>query len=226
VKPPIDQERYNVWDELDNFVDELTILMNKCQVITGNLPNPQKNPVDVTFHPRVIDDIVARARYYDEKLTKPDFSNIDIYQQGHWEHLAKLSMLEAISRGELKELVNEDKTESTVFVTEKDLQRAQKFLDNVSKTNELIAEALVASEGMKTSKKVLDRIYYMIEKAGSMGIDRSTLTRNLNLKTKDFNEYMTTLFSQDRIYTEKKRTGKAGTSTTFYFSTKFKEEDK
>lgn len=220
-KPPIFPERFGVWGELDAFVDELVILMNKYRKATGDVPNPQKNPIDITFHPNVIESINACAQKYDERLTKPDISNLDIYQQGCWEQHSKLSMLEAVSRGEL---IESKPIGKFVFVSERDYERAQKFLKNVSKTNELVADSLVSSEEVKTSKRALDRVYLKIENAGSAGIDHSTLSKNLHLKTKEVTELIDSLISQDRIRKGSRRIGKAGSETIFYTATKFPEE--
>jgi hypothetical protein len=159
--------------------------------------------IEIRFIPRVIDSINDYAKKLDADLDREP-TNVNIYRQSLWEHLAKLSMLNAIARGRVDLVAGEN----VVNVTEDDYSKADAFLQEaVKNSDKAILSIAEREQPIRTAEQPLDRVYRIIASAGSGGISRSELHRKTNMISKDLDEILYTLRESGKVKWEVRKTG-------------------
>jgi hypothetical protein len=191
-KPPMSEERESIYGELrrinDKFVDKMMNYGDKASKISPFL-------LDISFHSEAIDIINEYAKKNDEAL-RTNVTNVNIYMQSFWEHLAKLSMINAISRDSIK-LVH---GEWIAFVNLEDCTSALEFLTKATKhTPDIISNLGKVDDPIRTSREPIERIFGIIESSGELGIQRKELYRKANMKAEIIESFINTLIMQERI---------------------------
>ena len=184
-KEPLNTTRNYIYHDLDVFVEDLTKRMIKYHGQSYN----------VYFYPQVMDKINAFAYECDKKLEEEE-SDVNIYKQSFWEHLTKLSALEAIARGNVI-LVRD---EFVINVEEEDFRKAKTFLDDVMKRSvEVIYSLSEYRQPIKIAKDPIERVYSIIASAGEEGMSKTNLYRETNMISSELYEIIGTLLQQERI---------------------------
>lgn len=212
---PIRIGREQIYIELKEYAGDLAKKMIEFRDIAE-----EKRPhyISVNFAPKVTSFINTYARQLDDAL-KGDASNVNIYLQSLWEHLAKLSALRAIAKGKLTGIAGQ----LDLNIREEDLQKAKAFLTDAVKHSEEMIEQLGAERmPIRSYKDPLERIYHAIANAGSEGIQHSALYRKLgNMRKDEIEALIDTLWVQGRVIRELVRKGPKRTPAILY---KTKEE--
>lgn len=183
---PLNLFRKDILPSFDPYIEELIDKMIKYNSI---------KPIDTHYHPRVMDKINEVARKNDEAL-KEKTDDVTIYKQGFWEQLAKLSVLEALSRDGVTILGDK----KVLFVNENDLSKAKKFLDKATKHSEDIITGLGAvAEPLRTAERPLERVYRLIVSAGKEGIYRKDLLTKSKMSSRELNTWIETLIGRGNI---------------------------
>jgi len=191
--PPLMDGRDEVYDNLKELGEELGERMLEFYKKASGLDPPL---MEVILTPRVLNSINSYAEELDKKITR-DPSDANIYLQSLWEHLAKLSTLRAIARGNLVE----EWGVPTINVEDEDLERAKSFLrEATSKAKDIIDDLGFERRKPISYEEPIERIYRTIAEAGEEGIKRSDLLRkNRWCRADDLDRYLGTLIQQGRI---------------------------
>lgn len=190
--PPMSEDRESIWGELkdlnDEFFKRMMLYYDRASKISPFL-------LDISFHGDAIEIINGYAKENDEVL-KNNVTNVTIYMQSFWEHLAKLSMINAIAR----DSVNLVHGEWIAFVSPEDTTTALEFLLKASKySSDIISNLGKIDEPIKTSRDSIERIFAIIDEAGELGIKRKDLYRRANMKADVIESFLVTLVRQERI---------------------------
>ncbi len=213
-KKPLDRMRQDVYGELWTVVDEF---VKKALQITEKLETSSLETFDMVFAPDAENIVNKYARKHDKALESNfGVTDANIYMQSFWEHLAKLSMLRAISRNSFKLERNGD---SVGWIEKVDVEEALDFLNRATKHNRQIISNLEESdEKIRTSKHPLERIFELID-SDTKGIPRSELFRKTGMTKRLLDSYLDTLFAQERIELKTVSSGKrGGRAKAMYFS--------
>jgi len=192
---PLKEQRREVYTDLWNLseaiVDKMIDYHSKASDFSPFL-------LDITFHPQAMDLINSFAKENDDNLVD-EVTNLNIYRQSFWEHLAKLAMLNAIARDSVRKVAGE----WSGFVSLEDTKIARDYLQRCTKySSDIIANLGRLDEPIKTSRDNLSRIYQIISSEGNNGILRKDLYRKANLKARELEELLKTLVAQERIVME------------------------
>ena len=203
--PPINSFRENVYHDLWTSSEIIYETMNDIVEAMGE---SSISSFDTSFHPKAMKIINTYARENDDALKKK-VTDANIYMQSFWEHLAKLSMLEAISE---KSFLKEE-TPPKCWVTERHTLTALDFLKRATKHNRDIINNLGKEEEKILQSTVpLERIYQIIKKKPE--VSRAEVYRVCNMNDIRVQSYLRTLVRQERIHEFQKKTGSR--YSTFY----------
>lgn len=190
--PPVDDERESIYGELWGLSEVLLERMLKYQKEASKI-SPYL--LDITFQPTAMDVINEYAKKTDKAL-EHEITNLNIYQQSFWEHLAKLAMLNCISRDGMT--VRQGRV--VAFVTLDDVRRAQEYMDRATKySSDIISNLGSLDEPIKTSKDALGRIYQIIASSGDAGISQSQLYRKAHMKSTELTVLLNTLILSEKV---------------------------
>ena len=192
--PPIQTARGSVYEELFTPVTHIVEKMKEYKDYSQE-NNPQY--IDTSFHPSAERFINRYSKENDDKL-KEEVNNFNIYMQGYWEHLTKISMLHAISRDAVRELPGGMGTQ--LVVSKQDCEKAQEFLDRATKySRDIISNLSRVDVPIQSAQAPLERVFSVISEAGSTGIQRKDLYRKTNMTARGLQEILNTLLLQERI---------------------------
>ena len=197
--PPLDM-RAKVEDEFVDNVTSIGNLMKNYYEMTGNIEGRYKLIETAFLDMKFINDI---AKKNDEKLLDEE-SFYNIYMQGYWEHLTKISMLHAIARSSIVERISSD---PFLQVSREDTRKAHDFLQRATKySQEAIDNLGYVDVVMKDVTEPLNRVYNFI-KEHQDGLERFVLYRKINIPREDLDSLVSQLITQEKIAVEIKQTG-------------------
>lgn len=207
--PPIDTFREKMYGYLWEVADEVTKKMNHIVDMMGKYAI---SSFDIGFSPKAESVINKYAEKHDKRLTSKDgMTDANIYMQSFWEHLAKLSMLEAI----VNDSYNKEEYPARCWVKAEHVEKALDFLNRATYHNrEIISSLGREEEKLITSTTPLERILAIIESAGPKGIKRSELYRKANLTKNKLQLYIDTLITREQV--KQFQTSLHGNVSTFY----------
>jgi DNA-binding Xre family transcriptional regulator len=219
--PPIDLDRRMAEDKLDELAQEIkNMMVEYSKICEENLKMFQSPLIDVFLLPPVKEEINDYERKLDLTV-RVNPNDVNIYKQSLWEHLTKLAIVHAISRGELTKLAEGE----VMNVRLEDLREAKRFLEETVKhIDEVISSLGEREEPIKTVKTLADRVYNIIASGGEKGtsggekgMKRSEAYRRLggNISRRDFDEAIEVLLETERIREEKQSTG--GRKAVIYY---------
>ena len=189
--PPLREGRDEIYDELLAYAGAMAKLMERFHVISSSYTPPV---LDILFNPRAIERINELAEELDRMLVREE-SDANIYRQGLWEHLAKLSMLRRIAEGRLERLG--DFYQMTVRTEH--VEKALEFLKPISeKVDDIILSLGEERQPIRTYEDPLDRIYRIIASAGPSGISRADLYRKAKMRARELDELLATLIRMEK----------------------------
>jgi hypothetical protein len=196
--PPIREEYELVLKSLDQLAEELKNRMIELSKVRKEREERGLEPkgfIPVYFFPQVESKIIAFSYELDMAVRK-DPNDINIYKQSLWEHLAKLAIVRAISRGKLDEI---RKGDLVVNVREEDYVKARAFLDEVMKAiDEVILSLGEREKAVPTVETALDKIKRLLAEAGGE-MERQHLLRKMKISAKEFDEYISTLVQRGEV---------------------------
>lgn len=210
--PPIDAYREKMYGYLWEVSEIITDFMNR--IVTKMGKYGLSSGFDTGFSPGAEMVINKYAEKNDKMLTsKGGLTDANIYMQSFWEHLAKLSMLEAI----VNESFNEEEYPPRCWVKKEHVEKALDFLNRATQHNrEIISSLGREEEKLITSTTPLERVLAVVESAGAIGIKRSELYRRCNMTSNKLQLYLETLTAREQIKAIRK-TVKGKTSTFYKF---------
>jgi len=186
-KPPFRLELKNVYDDLANLAEKIGEKVFEY----SNYASTSR--IIANIHP----EVAERINRYAEKLdmmVKNIGDDVSIVKQTQWEHLAKLSILDAISKCNIKTLSNYP----ILHVDKENFVEALKFLRYVDeKMENIVAKIASYREPVKTSFEPIERVYAIIKQHGE--ITRAELYKKAMMKKRELDEILETLLSAERI---------------------------
>jgi len=201
-KPPLDVFRSQIYEKLDEFIEDLTQKMIKYQ---------KSAPISVIHLPNVMNRINEYARELDAAVEKEE-SDYNIYRQSYWEHVTKISALEAIAEGSIREDPNRN---LIADVKKEHLERALDFVAEVTSHMEEVIQSLGAEKKpVVTAEDPLERVYNIIAEGGDKGIARYMVYRKAKMLADELDEIIATLIQAQRVEVIRKNT--SGRIATFY----------
>jgi hypothetical protein len=206
--PPLDRTRENTYEKLWKMTE---IFAARAKKLTEKLETISASNFNVVFHPAAETLINEVAKKYDDALTDPlGVTDANIYMQSFWEHLAKLSMICAISRDSFRD----EKGDILGWVEKKDVLKALDFLERATKHNRNIISNLDEKrEKIISATHPIEKVFEII-KSEPKGIVRSELYRRSGMTKKLLETYIETLVVQERI--EIRTIGSIGRPLTIY----------
>jgi hypothetical protein len=206
--PPLDRTRENTYEKLWKMTE---IFAARAKKLTEKLETISASNFNVVFHPAAETLINEVAKKYDDALTDPlGVTDANIYMQSFWEHLAKLSMICAISRDSFRD----EKGDILGWVEKKDVLKALDFLERATKHNRNIISNLDEKrEKIISATRPIEKVFEII-KSEPKGIVRSELYRRSGMTKKLLETYIETLVVQERI--EIRTIGSIGRPLTIY----------
>lgn len=220
-RQPLDPMRRIYYTQFEELVDDYIKMVenyNQFDVQT-------QRPIQVFV--RMGDDVRSKINeYWDQCETEymRDTQNLWLlYRQSTWEHLLKLTILEAIARtptptpkfGDLEIKVEMEDYEKAFAFLSKVLARAQVEISAV--------EARPVTQSLPTSSGKLNFIYSIIESAGQEGISRSDLLVQTGLLKDELKRLIVTLMEQERIVAYKFVPPKGGRSQIRFFAKRYEK---
>lgn len=191
-REPLQAKNSEVFEKLKNFSkDRIVPLMIRFHRKNEN----QKKllQVDITTFAR--EKINSIARKADETLIN-DASDYALYKQTYWEHLTKLSLVEALS---MESVIGDSET-MMAMVDKEHLVLAFKFLKEVTKHSEDVMEDLDARRVAREHDTAIDHVYNKIRKAGVEGISKTKLLNNISgMNSEKLNKILLTLLEAGKI---------------------------
>lgn len=196
-KPPINQIRAKI--DLSDIEDEL-------RKRRGYLKDKTVYFMFDTEAERKVNDF---AKECDKAIDSNKLDNLTLYKASMWEHLAKLSTINAINRWQILE----DGQSPVMEVRLEDVNKAETFLNEVMKNFDPIIENLgVRDETERSHETTLNKIFWKIYGAGDEGITADRLGRTFSgMLREELSKYTETLVMQGRIQVvaaDKKRRGR------------------
>jgi len=203
---PINCFRENIYNDLWMTSENLFETMED---ILDNLSHSGQTSFDTGFHPKAMNKINEYAKENDYLLTKK-VTDANIYMQSFWEHLSKLSMLEAIAD---KSFLYESPPKC--WVKERHVNKALMFLNTATKHNRDLINSLGREEEKIIQSSVpIEKIYSIIKAGGKEGVKRSIIYRKCKMNSYRLESYIRTLCRQERITPYFK--GTKGREVTYY----------
>lgn len=210
-KSPLREKNSEVYRRLREFsINNIVPLIVKY----NKAVEENKGLLWVDIETFVREKLENQARKIDKALTE-NVSDYDIYRQTYWEHLTKLSTLNAIAM---------DKTigtgVDTMLMVDREAARpAFKFLKTMTKHTESMMEEISARKVARKIDTTIDFIYTKIKNTGPKGISHSKLLTGTSLKTEKLGGYIITLVDAERIVVVSEKT--KGRPKTVYVATCF-----
>jgi len=205
-KKPLEPAREEYYEEFRGIISDFNERMKTYQEITQDMHGI--NLIDTIF---VDTEFINNfARKWDERLITEE-SYYNIYMQGYWEHLTKLSMLHAISRNGL------DKKTGLLRVDREDCRRANDFLTRATKYGQEAIENLgYIEDTVRSTVEPQMRVLNIIKEYPD-GVDQWILYRRLyNIPAKLLGDYLNDLIIQERIVRDQRPPGSGGRRAVFY----------
>lgn len=205
---PIDFERSKFRERLDPMIIEIKERMNDYyDGAQHELPPYIKS----YFHGSSEKDINEYAERNDRMLDR-DVSDVNIYRQSLWEHIAKISMLHAISRDNVKSDI-ESPENFYLDIEKEDVKKAITFIEDATKYSaDIISNLSRLDTPIQSDKLPIERVLAIISERGE--ISRTELARRTQMVARVLNDYISALLIQDKIEMVEKPTG--GKTAIFY----------
>ncbi len=202
--PPI-YRRSSIYRELMDISNKILERMFDYNVqVRSILPS---HLIEIDLNPQA-QNLINRYAEENDKALSEEETNYRIYMQGFWEHLAKLSALNALSRGNFN-------PQNNLYITLEDTRSAEKFLKEATQhTRDIITNLSRIDTPIKTAREPLERIFSIISGASDGGIKRSELYRKCNMEGRFLEEMVRTLIAQERVEIILSATG--GRPGTYY----------
>ena len=219
--PPLDPIRKTLYTEFEELAEDYTDMMENYNSFDPQTQRPLQ--VFVRMDKTVMDEINKFWQQCEDEYAKNTEDLWLLYKQSAWEHLIKLSVLEAIARTPEPDYRLGD---LEIKVDKVDFERAFEFLQKVLKT----AQPEVSSIGaqpldlhLPLSQGSLNFIYNMVESAGSNGITRSDLLIKSGLLKEDLKRLIVTLIEQGRVVAYKYQPTGGGRFVIKFFAKKYEK---
>jgi hypothetical protein len=213
--PPISDVRLDIYPKLQRLGMIFYNKMSEFNRYTQGRRDPNRfldRTLDFDMHPTVAKTINDYSEALDKEL-RENVSNVTIYKQTLWEHLAKYAFIHSIARCDLKIIGDGPDQEVIGRIDPVDVEAASKFLKSATKYSELIlGEIGRVDSPIRTSHSPLDRVYGLVRE--SKRISRSDLYKKTKMISRDLDEYLKTLCEQDMVDVEILNTG--GRNKVFY----------
>jgi len=199
--------------ELDDFSLSLSDKMiNNEKLLKEN----QQKAIQLRLYPKVLDAINQIARLDDTKISNKNRENIDIIRQTRWEHLLKLSMLEAIARSDVKVMeINGVGSELYIDVLPQDEINAYTFLEKVHKNDKAISDALEEKKPYKTRTVPFDEITDFIC-SDNDGKTATEVYNKFHRKYDDLEDLLIKLQKSGRIVLSQEKRNRTGPEAFVY----------
>lgn len=184
---PLDQRREDAFDDLKKFEDKIyphALEYNSIGDIYTDIPFP------------IISKINEYSKQLEDQYIK-DQSSFNLYKQNFWEHLLKLTIINAIaSRNPYKNYENK------VEVKWSDYQNAYSFLSEVLQRAESTISSIATTYRERdyvTAQGILEQIESLIAEAGEKGVIVSLLLNKTYMFDSDLKGIILTLLKQEKI---------------------------
>jgi len=188
---PIRLERQTIYGELKGLIDPIYERMLKYADLSEEYND---GLIDTIFQDKATDLINEFAQENDQKL-KVEESNYNIYQQGFWEHVTKLSMVNAIARDNVKGGLRK-----SLLVTTEDVIKSRDFLVEATKySGDIISNLSRIDSPIESAREPIERVFTIISEYGKSGIKQSDIYRKTNMTIRTLQPLLTTLEMQERI---------------------------
>jgi hypothetical protein len=212
--PPIDPTYRIAEVEFSRLITKYEDMFNNYNEIS---PSGGRVPILVVIPPEVrgvINDVWKTCE--DEFIQNPDSLWL-LYKQIFWEHLYKLTVLEAISRVEDPPF---DLSGSKILeVKPEDVKNAGEFMNaSMESIREIFSriEASPKPASLMNYGGTLMFIYNTIDSAGQNGISKSELLRKTKLLSGELKRLLITLMESDLIVCYRTKGGKGRRELRFY----------
>jgi len=221
-KPPLDPTRKIVYTEFEDLVERYLDMMENY-----NQFDPQRQgPVQVFV--RMNKSVMDKINEYWDQCEREYLNNQEnlwlLYKQSSWEHLLKLTILEAISRVQDPEYRFGD---LELKVEIQDFERALNFLTQAHYKSQIEISSIEASpvdQFLPVASGKLNFVFNIIESSGEEGISRSELLVKTGLLKDELKRLIITLMEQERIVAYKFSPPTGGRSLIKFFSKKYEKK--
>lgn len=188
---PISDKKLHFREEMTPIINELFQRMVKYNRIIPETEGNIQEFIEILLPKPVVDTVNDYARKH-FKYLKENENDLGIFQQTFWEHLTKISMLNAISRDNMKG------KEMGVFRV--DIDKALKFLDSATYYSEDIISSLSNLDlPIQNASAPIERVYNAILKTGNTGISRGELLRRTHMISDELVRLVKTLVQSERV---------------------------
>ena len=212
-KPPLDLGREMIQDKFDEIIQEIATLINEYNELQSS------GPVLTVFDHDVINEINEYAKLCETMAVKEPGA-WSMYKQTWWEHLTKLSIINAISSRKPRSGLGG----YVIDVKEHDVKKAMKFLEMIEpRTREAISNIVARIVRRPVQQVVggLEMVYSIITSAGKDGINARELLRRSGMSKKELKEYVINLVEQGRVIAIKARSKSRGRKPIVFFDSKY-----
>ena len=189
-------------NEISNIFANRMIEYNSYCTSIKDASSKYNKKITIGMQPSVMKAINNYSYQLDQELIK-NVSNVTIYKQTLWEHLAKYAIVHSIARGNIRA----DFGDVEGRVDKQDLEAAYRFLMAATKNTDGIISELGRQDGtVQIAETQIERIYTIIK--NDQPVNSSDLLRQSKLKHRDLNELLSTLLKSGRVTAKKTRSGK------------------
>lgn len=184
---PLDQRREEAFDDLKKFEEKLyphALEYNSIGDIYADIPF----------------SVIKKINEYSKKLENEYIKNqssFNLYKQNFWEHLLKLTTINAIASR-----LPYTSHEQMIEIKEHDYQTAFEFLSDILKKAESTISAIATTYREReyvTAQGILEQIQSLIGEAGESGITTSSLLNKTYMFDGDLKRIIITLMMQQKI---------------------------
>jgi len=158
--------------------------------------------IQVQFHPEAMREINSFAKILEDRVIS-DPSDVNIYRQTFWEHLAKLATLNAIANLRLAEVGNE----IVLNVMPSDISESRSLFDFIERKSTAIIDNLEQVQAKVTVYSIPQtRILNLLRQEGGR-MRMSELLRRTCMLKEDFDKILQTLITSRQVKLEAKPEG-------------------
>jgi hypothetical protein len=198
-----------IYSELDAFCKMKVIpLLKKYNSIVK-----EKGEIEVIIDSYTLNSINKLAEEIDKNILM-QANDYNIYRQTYWEHLVKMSTINALAQTEPK-LINGEI--STLMLNKDVFDNSKDFFNKLTKHSKEMMDNLDIVKKPREVETIYEKVELKIIESGYDGITRSKLLNSIAGLTKDkLDKIIDTLLDANKIYAEPINTG--GRPSTIYKS--------